>query len=357
MTRLLDNRNNVRFWTRVFLTIVIFVAVFKVVEIVALSAVGRVLVDMESEQATIGRLYFSRDADKPAFNPHDVSHGVAITADGRKEFKFDLDNSVVKQLRLDPGTVPGVYKIYKITPLGFFGELSLITPFAENLVISAGPGTIATKKADHLEVVATNNDPYVIFEEQIKSDYYFLPVFSASVMAFIFFTISENFQLTECHFWQDTFTKSPSSGTNYTSLDGFRGLAALFVLASHTGLPGGDHLGMTGVVMFFALSGFLLTMPYAKDPQRVTSFSYVKKYFSRRFRRIVPMFYFIITVAYLFHGRIEDFVRSAFSCRETVSCGPCCRKFIFMYSFQLFCCSISGSAVETGGLSLFPFLF
>lgn len=204
---------------------------------------------------------------------------MAITPDKRKEFRFDLDNSVVKQLRLDPGTVPGIYKIYKMTPLSFFGDLEAIIPFAENLTVTAGPGTTVTKKTDHLEIISTNNDPYVIFSKEIKSSYYFLPFFSASIMAFIFFTLSENFQLTECHFWQDTFTKKPSSGTNYESLDGFRGLAALFVLASHTGLPGGDHLGMTGVVMFFALSGFLLSMPYVKEPGRIKSVSYVKKYF------------------------------------------------------------------------------
>lgn len=75
MAGFFGDKYNRRLWLRVILTVFIFFAVFKTVEIVALSAVGRVLVDMESEQATIGRIYFSRSSDKPVFNPHDVSRG------------------------------------------------------------------------------------------------------------------------------------------------------------------------------------------------------------------------------------------------------------------------------------------
>ena len=305
------NEDKKRLWLRIILVFAVFILVFKVVEIVALSAVGRVLVELESDQSTVARLYFSRSRDKAVFNDRDVTQGVKVSAGQAAELKFDLNNSVVRRLRLDPGTVPGVYKVYKIIPLGFFGRIDPLIPYAEDLVVTAGPGTTVVKKNTYLEITAQNNDPYVIFNKEIKSHYYFLPVFSGAIIAFIVFVVTGTFRLTECVFWRDTFSKKPSSGVNYETLDGFRGLAALFVLASHTGLPGGDHLGMTGVVMFFSLSGFLLTMPYAREPQRINSLTYIRNYFFRRFKRIVPMFYFIIAVSYLFHGRIADFIRSA----------------------------------------------
>lgn len=110
------------------------------------------------------------------------------------------------------------------------------------------------------------------------------------------------------HAIRDTVTKRPSSGRNLDALDGIRGLAVLLVVAAHTdGLHMRGH-GAAGVWMFFALSAFLLTLPFAANPDRIKSPREIGRYFSRRIRRILPAYYFAIVVQALLFGAGATFV-------------------------------------------------
>ncbi len=89
--------------------------------------------------------------------------------------------------------------------------------------------------------------------------------------------------------------------TRVVALDGLRGLAALIVLTSHftndTGLWHGflgQGAGQTGVMIFFILSGFLMTRLHIGTPLTAQS---LLNYVVRRMARIYPMFV-IAAVAY-----------------------------------------------------------
>jgi peptidoglycan/LPS O-acetylase OafA/YrhL len=78
------------------------------------------------------------------------------------------------------------------------------------------------------------------------------------------------------------------------SLDGWRGVAILLVLVDHStetlDLGRFDHflrLGATGVALFFALSGFLITTRLMEEKQRQGSIS-LKKFYVRRVFRLIP---------------------------------------------------------------------
>lgn len=81
-------------------------------------------------------------------------------------------------------------------------------------------------------------------------------------------------------------------------LDGLRGLAALLVLAQHSGFNGGANLGAVGVDIFFVLSAFLLTrIMDRKCRQLIEQRATIKQwtlasadYFSKRFLRVYPLF-------------------------------------------------------------------
>jgi peptidoglycan/LPS O-acetylase OafA/YrhL len=94
----------------------------------------------------------------------------------------------------------------------------------------------------------------------------------------------------------DVVTKQPSTGRNLDALDGIRGLAVLFVLAAHTGGFHMRHHGGVGVWLFFALSAFLLTLPFADRPERVSQPSQLRHYVARRLKRILPAYYFTIVI-------------------------------------------------------------
>jgi peptidoglycan/LPS O-acetylase OafA/YrhL len=90
------------------------------------------------------------------------------------------------------------------------------------------------------------------------------------------------------------------------ALDGLRGLAACMVLVSHvsnvTGLwrgLAGTGGGQVGVMVFFVLSGYLIAALYLDRPFTAAS---VQDYMTRRATRVLPMFYFIVTVALILHA-------------------------------------------------------
>ncbi len=99
--------------------------------------------------------------------------------------------------------------------------------------------------------------------------------------------------------WRDLRSKRPSLGENIDALDGVRGLAVLLVVASHAD---GLHLagqGGVGVWLFFCLSAFLLTLPYARDPGRLGDLRGLRHYAARRIARILPLYYLVLTANFL----------------------------------------------------------
>jgi peptidoglycan/LPS O-acetylase OafA/YrhL len=88
--------------------------------------------------------------------------------------------------------------------------------------------------------------------------------------------------------------KRPSAGRNLDALDGIRGLAVLIVIASHTSALGMAKHGAMGVWLFFALSAFLLTIPFTADPYAALQPRRLRRYVARRLRRILPGYYFLI---------------------------------------------------------------
>lgn len=85
--------------------------------------------------------------------------------------------------------------------------------------------------------------------------------------------------------------------------DGIRGIAVLLVWLSHT--SGRDQaaidwlsfqgIGHIGVMLFFVLSGYLLSMPISSG----RNFDF-KTYLIRRFCRIAPLYYLVIIFTYLY---------------------------------------------------------
>lgn len=89
------------------------------------------------------------------------------------------------------------------------------------------------------------------------------------------------------------------------SLDGMRGICILLVLVSHT--VGSSNftrfyfvggLAAIGLVVFFVLSGFLITTVLMREQDRTGAIS-LKNFYIRRFLRIFPVAYFYIGVVAL----------------------------------------------------------
>ena len=101
----------------------------------------------------------------------------------------------------------------------------------------------------------------------------------------------------------DLVKRKTSFGNAIHNLDSMRGLAVLFVTASHTQAFFQHKQGAIGVWIFFSLSGFLLSQPFIKNPETTINIKYILNYFIRRIKRILPLFYLTLTFMFMFSER------------------------------------------------------
>lgn len=99
------------------------------------------------------------------------------------------------------------------------------------------------------------------------------------------------------------------SRTRIPTLDGWRGVAILMVLLSHTGIalrgvltiPHAESIGQHGVAIFFVLSGYLITSRLMQEEEAFGSVS-LGSFYIRRFFRLMPcawtfmLFAFVLTL-------------------------------------------------------------
>ncbi|MEG0929911.1 acyltransferase family protein, partial [Algoriella sp.] len=97
---------------------------------------------------------------------------------------------------------------------------------------------------------------------------------------------------------------------HFPNLNALRAIAALLVLIHHTeqiknsfnldsfwNVPFFNVIGKLGVVLFFVLSGFLITYLLLNEEKNTNKIN-VKRFYFRRVLKIWPLYYFIIFLSY-----------------------------------------------------------
>lgn len=87
---------------------------------------------------------------------------------------------------------------------------------------------------------------------------------------------------------------------HFPQLDGLRGLAILLVVVGHTiqhnfEVSAGANLAALGVLLFFVLSGFLITGMLDREKAKTGSFS-LSRFYLRRILRLAPALFFYLSV-------------------------------------------------------------
>ncbi len=302
---------------RLLLLLLSYLFIAKLISIFALSSFDKVEIQMTSTTKDSVQIYYTGGKRHLAFTENHSAKTKYEIGESKAPVTFRLKNATVNTLRIDPGSSPGSFSISRIVMHSFFGPPITITPERKSLTTTVDPESTLKTTSAGWDISSTGVDPYIVFTGDIQTQNPFLQYFLPAIFSFVIliFTGRYNFlggdcKITSLPFLNDITSKNPSSGNNYSALDGVRGLAALLVLGDHSGFPGLEGAGSVGVVIFFCLSGFLLTMPFAHSPDKISNSKYVKHYFMRRLKRIVPMFYFISIIGYLFKSEFGDFFRT-----------------------------------------------
>jgi peptidoglycan/LPS O-acetylase OafA/YrhL len=103
--------------------------------------------------------------------------------------------------------------------------------------------------------------------------------------------------------FKDVSSKKSSYGSSIAVLDGIRGLAVIIVLASHTNSFGMWAQGSLGVMLFFFLSGYVLSVPFSNETKKILDISTLKRFTINRLLRIVPIYWIIVAFTALFLNR------------------------------------------------------
>src|SRR4029077_15797093 len=116
--------------------------------------------------------------------------------------------------------------------------------------------------------------------------------------------------------WLDAWHVNPSANREYDVIDGVRGIAILLVVLSHLlytppqtspflhYLGGLFSAGGSGVIVFFALSGFLIAWPFWKRKWNGATQAVPWGYGWRRFWKIYPplaLSVIVLTPLYVLH--------------------------------------------------------
>ena len=293
------------FWLKVFAVCILFLLFKLLLSYVVLSSFAKIVIDAEFDHKDKITVFYSVDTQ---FAKDSEMESSVFHAGKREQIVIELKNRVTSKLRLDFGSQPGKVKIYGINLTSHFGKAMYFSP--EKIQEIFKPNDDVTQFAledTYLLLSSKGHDPFLVSKKRLTlrsiSFEYILPL----LFSLTFFLFIHAIQYTKIPAISDLAHKTSSLGYNIASLDGIRGVAAIAVLAEHTGIANG--IGSMGVYLFFALSGFLLATPFVMYPEKALSSSYMTTYLLRRLKRILPMYYTLITITMLFREKIPDALR------------------------------------------------
>jgi peptidoglycan/LPS O-acetylase OafA/YrhL len=280
--------------------------------LVVITASSRVIITAEIDHADVFQIYFSNSFSQPSFQEKDSFKSDPVPVNAKTDALIRLHNASVRTVRLDPGNTPGTVKIFKMKVLGHFAKPREMGP--EELMRFFQPGKDDVQLSlehDYLKVVSRQEDPSLLGAGPLVDINPWLPNGMAVVFTLLVFALLYRFDYASFPAFHDVLQKKPSIGSNIDALDGLRGLAAVIIVADHTyGMVVG--IGAIGVWLFMTLSGFLIARPFVLQPERALSLPFWEKFFIRRVKRIVPLYYAYITVVFLIPGEFNDAFRHFF---------------------------------------------
>ncbi len=286
--------------------LVFFLVVKLAISYMVCSSFFRIFIDAQFEQREQVQVFYG---GQPNFTEERSKKTPTYRAGLRETRSADINNHVARHIRLDFGNNPGTVYLYGLRLNSFFfPEMSFSAQeIAERFV--PGPDVSLQLQGDRVAIHSTGIDPYILLQGGLQHKSVVFAWGLPLILSLCFFLFLSSTDIAKLPAIADVLHKrQSSSGMHFAVLDGIRGMAALVVLAEHVGIMA-NGIGVIGVHLFFALSGFLLALPFVSQPERAVSLDYMRQYMLRRLKRILPMYYTMITILFLFRHKLPDVFR------------------------------------------------
>jgi peptidoglycan/LPS O-acetylase OafA/YrhL len=293
-------------WAKIGLCLLVFLALKYLVSFIALSTIFGAEIEAKFDHRDVIDLYYASSSqtfqDRHYVSTNPFNQGI------REKKQLEIHDGVARKIRLDLGRYAGRLELYNLSLVSHFGKRFELSPqqIYENFTPNQDVESVSLE-GDHVSIVTRGSDPYIILRGTLIEENVSVGTILPVIYAFVFFLFISHFSFSSFPAFADLHGKTSSLGVHISSLDGLRGLAAFLVLAEHTGVL--NNIGSLGVWFFFALSGFLLTTPFAQQPARALSYDYMSSYLLRRFKRLMPMYYALVGVTMLASGRTDEVIR------------------------------------------------
>ena len=283
--------------------------------ITALSEVDMISVTLTSDHADKAKLYYDNSSKSPVFTEKKSSQYQKIPENLKVKLSFRMKAVPLSWLRIDPGIKQGKIRIYKIVIQQTLGrkKVARATEIFKNFSSSFNHNVTLSLKDNFVEVTVTGEDPNLVsingFLPMPVPLLVYIPIL---ILAFYLYHFISKTPPEKLRSFFLPRRESPSNQASILKpLDGLRGFAAMLVVAEHT-LPAFRGAGHSGVLIFFALSGFLLTRSFVHQPEKLCKTDFLIQYGQRRLERILPMYYFYLFIVFGMSLRLNAFILHAF---------------------------------------------
>ena len=307
-----NTRPSMEKYGRTVLALVVAGVVYCVLLVVVLSvwpAASAIKLVAEIDHPDQFQVYYNNPFRRVPFEEKYSSRSETVPAGHKSEVLIQLKDRPVYRLRLDLGEQPGTVRIYSMKIASFLTQNVELAPVDIYRLFRPGSADVViTLEQDHVTVVSRAGDPSLVATQPLLPGLRWFPYALTLGFTAVIFLFLLRFDYASFPAFYDITRKQPSSGKNITCLDGLRGLATVIIIVDHT-LGGVVGIGAIGVWLFMALSGFLLAKPFIKYPQNALSFGFLRHFFSRRIRRILPLYFSYLVVTLLLAKKFDEAAR------------------------------------------------
>ncbi len=221
----------------------------------------------------------------------------AVDTDETQSINLQLSNRLIRQIKVDIVHLNRPYKLYQISLHSHFSKNAVAW---NRLIISE-----SFEKVTHREGEITS---YTL-TQPAKGKNVFIEYFVPILIGLLMYLTLGRTNWRAFPPLQDLRNAGEiRDHSNFATLDGLRGIAALLVLMHHATTTFKGY-GSLGVWIFFVLSGFLLTKSFVVTPETACKLPALREFMTRRFRRIVPMYYLMITAIFLIQNQFDIAIR------------------------------------------------